>query len=111
MSEIVVVGRLTARPGKQDELTEVLSALAAQTHAEDGCLLYALHREVDDPARYALIERWASPEALEAHLRSDHFAAVIARADELLDGRPDSVTYRSLPVGDPAKGSVGGPAA
>jgi quinol monooxygenase YgiN len=111
MVEIVVVGRLIARPGKQDELTEVLSALAARTHAEDGCLLYALHREVDDPDQYAIIERWASPEALRAHLRSDHFAAVIARAEELLAGPPNSVTYRSLPVGDPVKGLVGGPAA
>lgn len=111
MSEIVVVGSLKARPGKESEAAEALGALVAPTHAEDGCILYSLNQGVADKARFAFVERWASQELLDAHLQSDHIAAVLGRADELLAEAPDIVVYEALPLGEPQKGSVAGHAA
>ena len=50
MSEVVVVGSFKANPGKEEEALEAFKALVEPTHDEDGCILYALHRGVDDPA-------------------------------------------------------------
>ena len=66
MSEVVVVGSFKAQPGKEDEALEAFKALMEPTHSEDGCVLYALHRGVDDPARLTFIERWDPREQLDA---------------------------------------------
>src|SRR5690348_10204719 len=79
MSEVVVVGSFTALPGKEAEAVEAFEALVAPTHAEDGCILYALHRGTDDPARLAFVERWASREHLDAHLKSPHVASLLEK--------------------------------
>lgn len=106
MSEIVVVGSLRARPGQEDAAREALDRLVTPTHAEDGCILYALHQGVDDPTRFAFVERWESQELLNTHLGSPHIAAVLERVDELLSEPPDIVVYGALPQGEDRKGSL-----
>ena len=106
MSEIVVVGSFKAQPGKEDEAVEAFRALVAPTHAEDGCILYALHRGVDDPSRLAFVERWASREQLDAHLSSPHVQEALKRVEELFGDSADIVVYDALPGGEPAKGSL-----
>jgi quinol monooxygenase YgiN len=111
MSEVVVVGSFTAREDKQDEAAEAFEALMSPTHDEDGCILYSLHRGVDDPRRLAFIERWASTDALKAHLASDHIQAVLARAQELFSDGGDIVVYEAIPGGQTTKGSLAAHAA
>ena len=106
MAEIVVVGSLKARPGKEEETREALAGLVQPTHEEEGCIVYAMHQGVDDPARFAFVERWASKEALEAHLGTPHIAALLERADELLAEPPDIVVYDAVPGGDASKGRL-----
>jgi quinol monooxygenase YgiN len=105
MSEIVVVGSFTARPGKEADAAEAFRELVEPTHGEDGCILYALHRGVDDPGRLAFVERWVSRESLEAHLETDHVKAALARSDELFS-EGDIVIYEALPGGETRKGSI-----
>jgi quinol monooxygenase YgiN len=105
MSEIVVVGSFTARPGQEDEARAAFEDLVEPTHEEEGCILYALHRGADDPARLAFVERWASRDALEAHLASDHVKAVLARADDLF-AASDITVFEALAGGVQAKGSL-----
>lgn len=106
MAEVIVVGSFTAVPGREAEAEEAFRALVEPTHGEDGCILYALHRGVDDPRRLAFIERWASREALAAHLASPHIAAVLERAPELFGESGDITVYEPLPGGEERKGSL-----
>lgn len=106
MSEIVVVGSFAAKPGKEAEAADAFVALVEPTHGEDGCILYALHQGTDDPRRLAFVERWASREALDAHLRSPHVQDVLARADELFSEAGDIVVYEAIPGGERHKGSL-----
>ena len=106
MAEIVVVGSLRARPGKEDETREALHGLVEPTHGETGCILYAMHQGVEDRTRFAFVERWASQEDLQAHLASAHIAAVLERADELLAEPPDIVVYEAVPGGEDRKGRL-----
>ena len=105
MAEIVVVGAFTAKPGKEEDAKHAFARLIEPTHNEPGCILYALHRGADDPARLAFIERWATREDLDAHLKSDHVADVLRRADELFE-TSDITVYNPLPGGEPTKGSL-----
>ena len=59
---------------------QLLRGLIEPTHAEAGCLAYALHRGSDDPQRFVLVERWASREDLDAHGVADHMEASRAAA-------------------------------
>jgi quinol monooxygenase YgiN len=104
--EVVVVGAFTINPGKEEEALAALTALIEPTHREDGCLLYALHRGADDPSRLTFIERWESRELLDAHLKSDHVAALVARRDELWGDNLVVTVSEAVPAGDSEKGSL-----
>jgi quinol monooxygenase YgiN len=106
MSEVVVVGSFKSQPGKEYEAVEAMRALVEPTHGEQGCILYALHRGVDDPSRLAFIERWASREELDAHLSSAHVQEILTRAEELFGDSADIVVYEPLPGGEAKKGSL-----
>ena len=106
MAEVVVVGSFSARPGKEREAEEAFRAVLEPTHAEQGCVLYALHRGVDDPRRLTFIERWDSREALDAHLSSPHIDELLARADDLFGDSAEIVVYEPLPGGETRKGSL-----
>jgi len=105
MSEVVVVGAFTARDGKESEAEEAFKALVDPTHAEDGCILYALHRGHDDPRKLAFVERWESKEKLDAHLESDHVKDVLTKVDDLF-ASADITVYEAIPGGQERKGSL-----
>ncbi|GAC1316115.1 MAG: antibiotic biosynthesis monooxygenase [Thermoleophilaceae bacterium] len=105
MPEVVVVGAFTARPGKEEAAKQAFEALVEPTHKESGCILYALHQGADDSARLAFIERWASREELDAHLKSDHIADVLKHGDELFQAS-DITVYSPLAGGQSKKGSL-----
>lgn len=108
MSEVVVVGLLRAKPGHEDEVAEALREVAGQTHEEQGCLLYAVHRGREDPSQFALVERWISREALDEHFTKPYVQALGERAGEALAEPPQVHFLEALPGGDPAKGRIGG---
>jgi quinol monooxygenase YgiN len=64
---------MTAAPGCEEALFGHLSALVEPTRAEPGCLTYELHRDPDNAAKFFFYERFASQEALDAHLATPHF--------------------------------------
>ena len=106
MSEVVVVGSFKAEPGKEAEALQAFKDLVAPTHAEDGCILYALHQGADDPSQLAFIERWASREALDAHLKAPHIAALLERAPELFGDSGTITVYDAVPEGDAKQGAL-----
>jgi quinol monooxygenase YgiN len=106
MSEVVVVVTLMAQEGKEEEMAAALTAGSAETHGEDGCLVYAMHRRVDDPRAFAIVECWASQAHLDAHLGLPKVKDMIATLDGLADGQPAFGVYAPLAAGDPEKGAL-----
>ncbi|MEO0797271.1 MAG: putative quinol monooxygenase [Verrucomicrobiota bacterium] len=84
MSQLTVVAKITAKPGKEDATKEALLALIPTTLAEEGCLNYDMHVSCDEPGTFLFYENWASRETWEAHINNDHLQAFIASAEELL---------------------------
>ena len=83
---LTVIASMRAKPGKEQELEDVLRALVAPTAAEAGYVNYDLHRGVEDPAQFFFYENWESAEHLDAHLQAPHLQQALGRIDELLDG-------------------------
>lgn len=106
MTEIVAVVLLKAHEGKAAELLEAFTPVIEQTHGEEGCLAYALHRDLHDPDSMVLVERWASQEALDAHFQMPYMAAVGEAAGTLLTEPPRIVFSEPVPIGKTEKGSL-----
>jgi quinol monooxygenase YgiN len=106
MSEVVVVVTLQAQPGKEDEMAAALTAGSAETHGEDGCLVYAMHQNVEDPSKFAIVECWASQAHLDTHLGLPKVQTMIATLDGLAAGPPNFGIYATLQAGDPDKGAL-----
>ena len=115
MSEVVVIASLIARPGKEPEAQKFLSDLLATTHAEQGCMLYALHHGTDDPRHFVFVERWESRPLLDKHLASEHIQTALTRVGEhggdLFTQALDVRYYDAIPGGETDKGSIAGHAA
>jgi quinol monooxygenase YgiN len=86
---VTVVATFQARPGKEAELRAALTGLLAPTRQEAGCLNYDLHQSPEDPARFLFHENWTTKEALDAHLKSAHIAALVPRVGELCTAFPE----------------------
>jgi len=104
----VVVVRARANPGRGGELLDMFGELATATHAEEGCTLFALHRAHDDHDVIVLVERWASREALDAHLAAPHLASFRRESVELFAEPSQIAVVEPVPAGDPVKGLLAG---
>jgi quinol monooxygenase YgiN len=83
---------LEAVPGHEEELAEHLLGLVGRTRAEPGCLVYNLHRDPENPAKFMFYEEFTSKEAHEAHDATAHIQQWRA--------------YRAAAKVDPVKSSV-----
>jgi quinol monooxygenase YgiN len=104
MKEFVMLGKMKAKQGCEEKLEDALKTLSEATYTEPGCLLYALHRDVEDPSIFVLVEGWVSKEALEAHFNSPHFLQQVSIITSLIVGEPE-LTYLT-PLCTGKKGSV-----
>ncbi len=83
---------LEAVPGHEEELAEHLLGLVGPTRGEPGCLVYNLHRDLENPAKFMFYEEFVSKAAHEAHDLTAHIQAWRA--------------YRAAAKTDPVKSSV-----
>jgi quinol monooxygenase YgiN len=82
---LTIIATLRAKPGKEQELRQAAEAVVEPTRREEGCIAYHLHQGIEDPAVFCFYENWASPDALEAHMKAPHFRELAAKLDDLLD--------------------------
>lgn len=82
---ISVITRMVAKPGKEEDVRDLLYSLTIQTRFEPGCISYDLHRGIDDPAAFMLLENWRGQAGVDAHMASDYFLSFYAQVDELFD--------------------------
>ena len=99
---VVVVAVLTPKPDRRDEVRAALVEAVAATHQEPGCELYSLN---ENDETFVFVERWASQEALDAHLAGpvlQKLGAVFA--DAIVDSNVQILS--PVAAGDPAKSAV-----
>ncbi len=85
MSQLIVIARIKAKPGKEHTVREALRALIEPTHKEHGCIMYDLHVANDDPSLFYFYEKWTSEKELDAHLESPHLQQFKKQAADLVE--------------------------
>ncbi len=88
MSPLTVIAKLKAKDGSEEQLHEELRNLVAPTRAEAGCIIYDLHRSVEDPGTFMSYENWESRPLWEQHMESmesPHLQEFSSKQDELAE--------------------------
>ena len=106
MSELTVVAKVRAKPGREADLERELRAIVAPTHAESGCLRYTLHRSLEDPTLFITIERWVSKEAIDKHFGAPHIQSLLSKAADLLTGLPEITVFQMIQEGQGKKSRI-----
>ena len=87
-SEVAIVVRYQAQPGRGNEVAALLARHTAATRAEPGNLDFVALRGTEDPDSFVLYERYESADAFKAHQASPHFEGIaVAQIRPLLAER------------------------
>ncbi len=86
MSKYAMFGKLTAHPGKREELAKMMLESSETLKGMEGCIYYILHEAEENPDDLWITELWESQEAHAASLKNDKVLAVISRCRPLIAG-------------------------
>lgn len=94
---VMVIATLTAAPGKEAALKDILLPLAESTRHEAGCLGYTVLQNNAKPAQYFTYEQWASQAAIDAHLKGPGLAAAMPKFQSVLGEAPTLTSLTPIP--------------
>jgi quinol monooxygenase YgiN len=90
MAEFSVHGIMTAKPGRRDELVDLMRATVAALGDAPGLLDYTINTVLDDPDTLWMTQRWTSKAAHDTVTKTAANKAETARIMDLLAARPIS---------------------
>jgi quinol monooxygenase YgiN len=82
---IVVIARMKAKAGREQELEAAFREMITKVRTEPGCQQYILHRALKDPTQFAFYEVYADKEALDAHGKTPHMAEMRSKLGGLIE--------------------------
>lgn len=91
-----VIAHVKAKPAHVEAVRDILTGFVAPTRAEDGCFVYELFENADDPTHFTFVEEWASQPALDLHARSPHITDGRVRLKDLTEGATQVLRYSRL---------------
>lgn len=74
---IKVVAKANYFEDKVEDAIKLYEELVKETRKEDGCIYYSLFKDTKDPSVLTMIEEWESQEALDLHIKSNHFTTIV----------------------------------
>jgi quinol monooxygenase YgiN len=74
-NELRLIADVTAKPEHIDAVRTALKNLVEPSRAEDGCLQYDLHEDLERPGHFIFFERWRDAATLAAHAKATHSVA------------------------------------
>jgi len=97
MAQVSIIAKITAQPGRRDEVAAVLSGVLTHANEEPGTLAYSLHADGADDDVLWMYELYADQQALTDHSQTETFKALGGAVGALLAGRPE--LHFAVPVG------------
>lgn len=73
----VVCATWKVKPGETEAVIDLLGRIRRASAQEPGCLLFWVHRSLEDPTTFFLYEQYASEAAFQAHAASDHVRRLV----------------------------------
>ena len=100
MSKISVFVKLTAKPGKRDEMVAAFEAVRPLIDAEEGTEMYTVHLDQTDADVVWMLELYRDQAAFDAHGSGEALATIFGSLGGLVGAPPE--LNMSTPV--PGKG-------
>jgi quinol monooxygenase YgiN len=103
MPKVAVIAKITAVPGKRDDLIAAMSELLPAVEEEPGTLMYAIHADKGNADAVWFYEVYTDDDALAAHGKSAAMKAVGGKLAGLVGAAPelfmlDIVGGKSVPA-------------
>ena len=90
---MIVVAKLKAKSGAESKMEEALRGMVSKVEAEEGTLMYSLHRSQTDPTQFLYYEKYKDAEALKAHSETPYFKELFGVLQPLIAGAPEIEMY------------------
>ncbi len=100
MKRIVLAARVMPQPSARRELLQALLAWASSVRRESDVVAAHVYEDVEMPAAFRIDTEWADPSALEHHLRSGSFGALLGAFELLAEPARLTVTETAEAYGD-----------
>jgi quinol monooxygenase YgiN len=105
-AQIVIVANVWAKEEHLDRVLELLEEDIVFTHNnEPDVKKFALHRDVDDPLHFTMIEAFPDQAALDAHRATDFYQDLMAELPDLI-ARRERLVLAPVGFGDPERGHI-----
>jgi quinol monooxygenase YgiN len=95
---LIVTGSIRARPEHVDRVLELSLEHVHRSRQEHGCVLHAVHRDVEDENRLVFLEHWADADALRAHFAVPASITFVREATALAAGPPELAVFEAQPI-------------
>jgi quinol monooxygenase YgiN len=82
---ISIIAKFVVKEGKEDEFMALVNPLGVASRAEEGCIEYMLHKHVEEPGTYAMIEKWKDQSAVDFHNNTPHFTSTVPKILEIAE--------------------------
>jgi len=99
----VLINKVTAKPGKRQEVVDILLAAGAAFDDDDACLLYLVSTDNEDPDLIWVQDVWTDQASHEAAMATEEMSTQVQRSLPLLAGMPAQTEVQ--PVGGKGPGS------
>ena len=90
--QLPIIVKFKVKPDKIELVTSELLKILEPTRKEDGCILYDLHRDLEDPTVLMFYEIWETVSAWKAHDEMEH----IVKLKEAIEGTTVSIEFNKL---------------
>lgn len=93
---VKVVARNFIQEDKFEEVIELYKELVEMTRKEEGCIKYEMYQDEKETRILTMIEEWESRNALDNHLKSEHFTRIVPMLRKLMSKETDMNVYNKL---------------
>lgn len=80
---ISIVAKFVVNAGHEEKFLELVTPLIKASNEEEGCIEYALHKHMDTPLTYSMIEKWTDKAAVDFHNNTPHFTSTVPQIVEI----------------------------
>jgi quinol monooxygenase YgiN len=92
-----LINKLIAKPGKRDDVINVLLESGKNFSDNPACILYLVNKDARDPNVIWVEDLWTGKEEHDAALAEPYLRPLMAQAMLLLEGMPEQIEI--VPVG------------
>ena len=86
---ISIVAKFKVNKGEEEKFLNLVNDLGEASRAEEGCIEYILHKDVEKPLTYCILEKWKDQAAIDEHNNSPHFTTIVPQIIQIAQAEID----------------------